>query len=61
MLSSVWRNNPCWPVSWNLSKMLQIDRDWIERYGGDPSVCDLGLLQSVVAARGGERARSAEG
>jgi len=37
------------PVFLNLSEVLQIHRDQIERYGSEPGVRDLGLLQSAVA------------
>ena len=38
------------PVFLNLSEVLRIHRDQIERYGGHQGVRDLGLLQSAVAA-----------
>lgn len=33
----------------NLAEVLEIHRDQIERYGGDPGLLDLGLLQSAIA------------
>ena len=36
------------PVFLNLSEVLHIHRDQIERYGGQPGIRDLGLLQSAV-------------
>lgn len=37
------------PVFLNLSEVLRIHRDQIERYGGEPGIRDLGLLQSALA------------
>ena len=37
------------PVFLNLNEALRIHRDQIERYGGDPGIRDLGLLESAVA------------
>ena len=37
------------PVFLNLSEVLRIHRDQIERYGGEPGTRDLGLLQSALA------------
>ncbi len=37
------------PVFLNLSEVLRIHRDQIERYGGNPGVRDIGLLQSALA------------
>ena len=37
------------PVFLNLSEVLHIHRDQIERYGGQPGVRDLGLLQSAAS------------
>ncbi len=36
------------PVFLDLSEVLRIHRDQIERYGGEPSIRDLGLLQSAI-------------
>jgi len=37
------------PVFLNLAEVLEIHRDQIERYGGQPGIRDLGLLQSALA------------
>lgn len=37
------------PTFLSLDEVLQIHSDQIERYGGEPSVRDLGLLQSALA------------
>ena len=37
------------PVFLNLSEVFRIHRDQIERYGGEPGIRELGLLQSAVA------------
>ena len=37
------------PVFLNLSEVLHIHRDQIERYGGQPGIRDLGLLHSAVS------------
>ena len=37
------------PVFLNLSEVLRIHRDQIERYGGEAGIRDLGLLQSALA------------
>jgi death-on-curing protein len=37
------------PVFLNLSEVLHIHRDQIERYGGESGIRDLGLLQSALA------------
>ncbi len=37
------------PVFLNLSEVLRIHRDQIERYGGEPGIRELGLLQSALA------------
>jgi len=37
------------PVFLGLGDVLLIHRDQIERYGGDPGVRDIGLLQSALA------------
>ena len=37
------------PVFLSLGEVLEIHRDQIERYGGDPGIRDLGLLQSALA------------
>lgn len=37
------------PVFLNLSEVLAIHRDQIQRYGGAPGIRDLGLLESAVA------------
>ncbi len=37
------------PVFLNLSEVLQIHRDQVERYGGDLGIRDIGLLQSALA------------
>ena len=37
------------PVFLTLGEVIEIHRDQIERYGGDPGVRDLGLLQSAMA------------
>ena len=37
------------PVFLSLSDVLHVHRDQIERYGGEPGVRDIGLLQSAVA------------
>ena len=37
------------PIFLNLSEVLRIHRDQIERYGGEPGIRDLGLLQSALA------------
>jgi death-on-curing protein len=37
------------PVFLNLAEVLGIHRDQIERYGGQPGIRDLGLLQSALA------------
>jgi len=37
------------PVFLNLAEILEIHRDQIERYGGQPGIRDLGLLQSALA------------
>jgi death-on-curing protein len=37
------------PIFLSLGEVLEIHRDQIERYGGDPGIRDLGLLQSALA------------
>ena len=37
------------PVFLTLGEVIEIHRDQIERYGGDPGIRDLGLLQSAMA------------
>jgi death-on-curing protein len=37
------------PVFLSLPEVLEIHRDQIERYGGEPGLRDLGLLQSALA------------
>jgi len=37
------------PVFLTLGEVIEIHRDQIERYGGDPGIRDLGLLQSALA------------
>jgi death-on-curing protein len=37
------------PVFLTLGEVIEIHRDQIERYGGDPALRDLGLLQSAMA------------
>lgn len=37
------------PVFLTLGEVIEIHRDQIERYGGDPHIRDLGLLQSALA------------
>lgn len=37
------------PVFLTLGEVLEIHRDQINRYGGDPGIRDLGLLQSALA------------
>ena len=37
------------PIFLSLGEILEIHRDQIERYGGDPDIRDLGLLQSAMA------------
>ncbi len=37
------------PVFLNLGEILDIHRDQIERYGGDPAIRDLTLLRSALA------------
>lgn len=37
------------PVFLTLAEVLEIHRDQIDRYGGDPNVRDEGLLRSAVA------------
>jgi death-on-curing protein len=37
------------PVFLTLGEVIEIHRDQIERYGGDPAIRDLGLLQSAMA------------
>lgn len=37
------------PVFLDLAEVLEIHRDQIQRYGGDPGIRDLDLLQSSVA------------
>ena len=37
------------PVILTLGEVIEIHRDQIERYGGDPGIRDLGLLQSALA------------
>ena len=34
------------PVFLTLGEVIEIHRDQIERYGGDPGIRDLGVLQS---------------
>ena len=36
------------PIFLNLSEVLRIHRDQMERYGGEPGIRDLGLLQSAL-------------
>jgi death-on-curing protein len=38
-----------YPVFLTLGEVIEIHRDQIERYGGDPGIRDLGLLQSATA------------
>ena len=49
MPSSGSRNEPPRPLFLSLTEVLRIHSDQIERYGGDPGVRDLGLLQSAIA------------
>jgi len=37
------------PVFLTLGEVIEIHRNQIERYGGDPGIRDLGLLQSAMA------------
>jgi death-on-curing protein len=37
------------PVFLTLGEVIEIHRDQIKRYGGDPGLRDLGLLQSAMA------------
>lgn len=37
------------PVFLTLGEVIEIHRDQLERYGGDPGIRDLGLLQSALA------------
>ncbi len=37
------------PVFLDLSEVMRIHRDQIERYGGDPGIRDLDLLKSAIA------------
>ena len=37
------------PVFLSLAEVLEIHRDQIERYGGEPGIRDIGLLQSALA------------
>jgi death on curing protein len=37
------------PIFLTLGEVIEIHRDQIERYGGDPGLRDLGLLQSAMA------------
>jgi len=37
------------PVFLNLAEVLEIHRDQLKRYGGNPAIRDLGLLQSALA------------
>lgn len=37
------------PIFLTLGEIIEIHRDQIERYGGDPGLRDLGLLQSAMA------------
>jgi len=37
------------PIFLSIVEVLEIHRDQIERYGGDPGIRDLGLLQSALA------------
>ena len=37
------------PIFLSLGEVLEIHRDQVERYGGDPGIRDLGLLQSALA------------
>ena len=37
------------PIFLTLSEVIEIHRDQIERYGGDPGIRNLGLLQSAIA------------
>jgi death-on-curing protein len=37
------------PVFLNLAEVLEIHRDQIERYGGQPGIRDVRLLQSAIA------------
>jgi len=37
------------PTFLSLAEVLEIHRDQVERYGGDPGIRDLGLLQSALA------------
>ncbi len=37
------------PIFLSLAEVLEIHRDQSERYGGDPGIRDLGLLQSALA------------
>lgn len=36
------------PLFLGLSEVLEIHRDQIERYGGEPGIRDVGLLQSAI-------------
>jgi len=40
------------PTFLSLAEVLEIHRDQIKRYGGDPGIRDLGLLQSALAMPG---------
>ena len=37
------------PIFLTLGEVIEIHRDQIEKYGGDPGIRDVGLLQSAVA------------
>jgi death-on-curing protein len=37
------------PVFLTLGEVIEIHRDQIDKYGGDPGIRDLGLLQSAMA------------
>ncbi|MGD8255157.1 MAG: type II toxin-antitoxin system death-on-curing family toxin [Syntrophobacterales bacterium] len=37
------------PTFLSIGEVLEIHRDQIDRYGGDPGIRDLGLLQSALA------------
>lgn len=45
-------SEPVEPRFLDLQEVIEVHRDQIERYGGDPGVRDMGLLQSAVAMPG---------
>jgi death-on-curing protein len=38
-----------YPTFLSLAEVLEIHKDQVDRYGGDPGIRDLGLLQSALA------------